>query len=109
MEKSAAFYEGILGWKRDPRPEMGFPGAWYKVGDGMQIHLMTAEKPDHLPKQAGQRGGLDSHFAVRIPNFDAVLAILREKGYSIQEGKMGNKRRFFTRDPDYNLVELWET
>ena len=109
MEKSAAFYEGILGWKRDPRPEMGFPGAWYKVGDGMQIHLMTAEKPDHLPKQAGQRGGLDSHFAVRIPNFDAVLAILKEKGYSIHEGKMGNKRRFFTRDPDYNLVELWET
>ena len=109
MAKSAEFYEGILGWKRDPRPEMGFPGAWYKVGEGMQIHLMQAEDSKHLPQAAGQRGGRDGHFAVRIPNFPEVREILMKKGYPVHEGSMFGKRRLFTRDPDHNLVELWES
>ncbi len=33
LEKSRAFYEGLLGLKPNPkRPDFGFPGVWYDIG-----------------------------------------------------------------------------
>ena len=41
--KSMAFYEQVLGLKKLPRPDFGFPGAWYGVGDNA-IHLISERK-----------------------------------------------------------------
>ncbi len=41
LEEARAFYEGILGLAASPdRPDLGFPGVWYDIGQGQQIHLM---------------------------------------------------------------------
>ena len=73
MGKSSEFYEGLLGWTRDPRPEMGFGGAWYKIGQG-QLHLMEAEESEDIPRKGKTRlPGRDGHFAVKIPDFARVM------------------------------------
>jgi catechol 2,3-dioxygenase-like lactoylglutathione lyase family enzyme len=40
LAASLAFYEGVLGLTRLPRPEMRVEGVWLGVGSG-QIHLIT--------------------------------------------------------------------
>src|SRR3989344_8239230 len=43
LEKSRAFYEGLLGLTPNPnRPDFGFPGVWYDIGVN-QIHLMAIQ------------------------------------------------------------------
>lgn len=32
-DRARAFYGGILGWPEDARPDLGFPGVWYRVGE----------------------------------------------------------------------------
>ncbi|HIP53193.1 MAG TPA: glyoxalase, partial [Chromatiales bacterium] len=39
--RSVAFYRDLLGLEVDPdRPDLGFPGAWLRVAEGQQIHLL---------------------------------------------------------------------
>ena len=41
LQKSRAFYEGLLGLKPNPaRPNFDFDGVWYDIGQN-QIHLMV--------------------------------------------------------------------
>ena len=40
LERSRAFYEGVLGLETIPRPEMGLGGVWYGAGTA-QIHLIV--------------------------------------------------------------------
>lgn len=42
VERAAAFYENVLaGLKPLPRPDLGFPGMWYDLLNGHQLHLMS--------------------------------------------------------------------
>src|SRR5215813_4315146 len=34
ISRSREFYEGVLGFSTAPRPDLGFPGAWYDLGGG---------------------------------------------------------------------------
>ena len=43
FERSRAFYEGLLGMQQVSRPDLGFPGGWYGLGDG-QLHLIQSGK-----------------------------------------------------------------
>src|SRR5207248_9080988 len=43
LARSRAFYEGLLGLRMAPRPDLGFPGAWYDLG-GAQLHLIEQRK-----------------------------------------------------------------
>ena len=42
------FYQGVLGLEVEPaRPDLGYPGAWLRVGD-LQIHLLELPNPDPM-------------------------------------------------------------
>ena len=45
LARSRAFYEGVLGLIEKPRPQCGFPGAWYQAGP-CEVHLIQA--PDGI-------------------------------------------------------------
>jgi len=51
VEKATAFYENVVGLKRIPRPNFGFGGAWYGIGNNA-LHIISSEnrgqKPDPL-------------------------------------------------------------
>ncbi len=106
-ERALVFYRGILGLEVDPgRPELGFPGAWLRVGEG-QIHLL--ELPDSVRGAApGLHGGRDNHVALDVGDLDALVRKLDEAGIGYSFSRSG-RRALFCRDPDGNAVELVES
>jgi catechol 2,3-dioxygenase-like lactoylglutathione lyase family enzyme len=99
VEKSKDFYEKVLGLKTLPRPNFGFGGAWYAVGNN-QIHLISSKK----------REGIDPmgpHLAIDVEDFDETRKTLQEMGIEFLEAPgMVAGRQLWILDPDGNTIEL---
>ena len=52
VERARNFYEKVLGLTALPRPNFGFGGAWYEVGDN-QIHLISLLTADQQAEFLG--------------------------------------------------------
>ena len=100
------FYHDLLGIPLDnSRPELGFPGAFLRLGD-VQIHLLelaTGERPADLPAHAGR----DRHLALDISDLAAAEQALDAAGIGYSRSRSG-RRALFCRDPDGNGIELIE-
>jgi glyoxylase I family protein len=98
LPAAEAFYVGILGLPRLPRPDLGVPGAWLAAG-GRQIHLIQSER---MPSDCGQ------HFAFQVDDLEAAAAALRAAGVPVSKPFRvpGAGCQCFCRDPSGNLVEL---
>jgi len=96
LARSRAFYEGLLGLPMAPRPELGFPGAWYDLG-GAQLHLIEQRKmfEDIDPT--------DPHLALRVESVELVRQTLDARGIPYLHFP-----QLWIRDPDGNVVELCE-
>jgi catechol 2,3-dioxygenase-like lactoylglutathione lyase family enzyme len=97
VERSRRFYEGLLGMRRAPRPDMGFPGEWYALGEG-QLHLIQ------IPKQGEGIDPSDPHFAVAVADLAAAKTALEGAGVPFVE----LPGAVWIRDPDGYTVELRE-
>ena len=95
FEQSRKFYEGLLGFRPVERPDLGFPGAWYGLGEG-QLHLIQ------MVKYGEGIDPTDPHVAIEVDDFEATKSALREQGLEFVE--------FFNslwlKDPDGYTVEL---
>ena len=103
IERAAGFYENVLGLRALPRPDLGFPGRWYDLNNGHQLHLMSvAEMPSHADPPRHDR-----HIALDISDSQATEQQLRDMGIAISygSGRAGNPQ-LFIRDPDGNTIEL---
>jgi catechol 2,3-dioxygenase-like lactoylglutathione lyase family enzyme len=92
------WYEGRLGLERIPRPEGSTKehGGWYRLGDG-ELHIGLEE---HNPPKS-------AHFALVVDDLDAIIDQLRETGCHIEQARpIAGRRRFFTRDPAGNRIEV---
>ena len=104
LERSRAFYEGVLGLVANPaRPEMSFPGVWYDVGAG-QIHLINLPNPDPVSGRP-DHGGRDRHTALGVRDFAALRARLDAAAVPYTLSRSG-RAALFIRDPDGNALEL---
>jgi glyoxylase I family protein len=104
---SLAFYQGILGLDIDPgRPDLGFPGAWLRLGD-RQLHLLELPNPDAMSERPAH-GGRDRHTAVAVSDLAGFAARLEQAGVPYTMSKSG-RRALFCRDPDGNAWELIES
>ena len=107
VERSKAFYEGVLGLKANPdRPDLGFPGVWYDLGGGGQIHLLCLANPDPVSGRP-EHGGRDRHTALAVQDWEGAKAALDAAGTSYTLSRSG-RRALFVRDPDGNAIELVE-
>jgi glyoxylase I family protein len=107
LEKSRAFYEGVLGLSADPaRPDLGFPGLWYAVGAHQQIHLMRLPDPEAGLQRPGH-GGRDRHLALAVDDLAELAGRLEVQGISYSRSKSG-RAALFCRDPDNNALEFVE-
>jgi catechol 2,3-dioxygenase-like lactoylglutathione lyase family enzyme len=99
-DKSFEFYENVLGLKKLPRPDFGFPGAWYGVGTN-SIHLIGSENRGRKPDPLGP------HLALDVEDFDATKRELTAMGIEFLEAP-GNiaGRQLWILDPDGNTIEL---
>jgi glyoxylase I family protein len=103
VERAAEFYEKVLGLPLLPRPDLGFPGRWYDLGDGHQLHLMSVpQMPGHADPPRHDR-----HIALNVTNIKETEAALNLMGVTVAygSGRAGNPQ-LFVRDPDGNTIEL---
>jgi glyoxylase I family protein len=100
------FYCGVLGFEELPRPDLGIPGMWLRVGD-LQLHFVET---DEMPTP----GKGFPHYALHVPTdeFDATMETLRAAGVPFL-GQPSQRVDFgttvlaaFVNDPAGNFIEL---
>ncbi len=108
LEASRSFYGGILGLDTDPnRPDLGFPGIWYQLEPGQQIHLLQLPDPDS-GRVDPEHAGRDRHVALSVPNLEALSTRLLDAEVPFSLSRSG-RRALFCRDPDGNALEFVES
>ena len=105
-QRALGFYLDILGMQLDPsRPDLGFPGAWLKVGE-QQIHLLEVKNPDTVEGRPAH-AGRDRHTALQVRGLDELEQRLETAGIPYTRSRSGRKA-IFCRDPDGNGIEFVE-
>ena len=107
LARAKHFYESVLGLTPYPhRPDLPYPGEWYALGGGQQLHLMQLPNPD-----AGmirpEHGGRDRHIALGVKDMAALKSRLEAARVSYTASKSG-RAALFCRDPDANTLEFVE-
>jgi catechol 2,3-dioxygenase-like lactoylglutathione lyase family enzyme len=97
FDEVASWYETGLGLERVKRPsEAGPTGVWLRAGD-QEVHI---DIDPHNPPHA-------AHFALVVNDLRAAVQHLRHMGCHIEQARtIPGRRRFFTRDPAGNRVEI---
>lgn len=104
--RALRFYHEVLGLEDDPgRPELGFAGAWLRLGSG-QLHLLELDNPDPVTDRPAH-GGRDRHVAIGVLSLDGFIERLDSAGIGYTMSRSG-RRALFCRDPDGNAWELIE-
>ncbi len=119
LEKSKQFYGGILGLTEIPRPDFDFPGAWYDLGWGRQLHLIQDNRQQRNPtfREGKDVDSRDIHFAIRVRNYREALVYLQSQGYredadddfkKIKNNPTGTAGfpQIYILDPDRNVIEI---
>ena len=103
VEASASFYRDTLGLAPMPRPAFSFPGAWFRIGAGQELHLIGGRPPGPV----GDRSRGD-HFAMQVADVDAAARHLAAKGAAFRGPgpRPDGARQIFLQDPDGHVVEL---
>ena len=105
-QASLKFYRDVLGLEETDRPDLGFPGAWLKIGENQQIHLLELPNTDPTTGRP-EHGGRDRHVALSTDSVDAVKASLEASSIPYTLSKSG-RRALFCRDLDGNAIEILE-
>lgn len=115
IERSRKFYREILSIQEIPRPPFDFPGAWFRVGDTQELHLIVHGRATFREKPLDSR---DVHFAVRVPNHRAAVEFLHTKGYRedagpddpyrmiVQPHATAGYPQIYICDPDRHVIEI---
>jgi glyoxylase I family protein len=106
LERSRAFYEGVLGLQPIPRPAFG-PGIWLADASGVpQIHLIVnvadAPGPDKRPNPQAR------HTAFLVEDYDALKERFTAEGVAYREVTDSPARvnQLVCTDPDGNVLEF---
>ncbi len=106
LERARAFYESVLRLERCQRPELPYPGAWYDLGGGQQLHLMQLSNPDAGAVRP-EHGGRDRHVALGVRDMAALRRRLDAADVQYTASRSG-RAALFCRDPDSNTLEFVE-
>ena len=102
LDRTLAFYTGLLGLQQGPRPDLGFPGAWLYAGGAPVLHVYS-DRP--VP---AQRAGVIDHMAFSARDLKAVKARFDAQGvpYDLRRQKGAGTWQLFCHDPNGAKVEL---
>jgi len=104
LDISLRFYRDLLGMQvDDARPDLGYPGAWLRVGE-QQVHLLQLPNPDPRTGRPAH-GGRDRHIAFDITDMHALRTALDHVGIHYTLSRSG-RNALFCRDPDGNALEF---
>jgi len=102
VEAARRFYGEVLGLEPAARPaDAGRPGCWFRLGD-VELHLSLEPEADNARSRR--------HIAIEVADLAAIQAMIASAGRPIDEARpIPGVRRFFTRDPAGNRIELYTT
>ena len=103
VDRSLTFYRDLLGLETIYRPDLGFPGAWLKIGIDQELHLIGKNaQPDSVPNER--------HYAFRVDGIQAVEQALNQAklGFEGPYHRPDGATQIFVKDPDGHVVELLE-
>ena len=102
VDASCAFYEAVLGLEKIQRPDFGFPGAWYALGSGQALHLISGREETVV---GGRRG---THFALRADSVAAAEERLKAQqvDYTPPRQRPDGVTQIYLEDPDGHTIEL---
>ena len=115
LERSRRFYEKVLGMKRAPRPDFGFPGYWMQTGREICVHL-ASQKPNRIrdryllkkhPRGTNGSGSVD-HIAFLARNPYDVKKRIDQNSVKMHFRSFPDAKLFqiFLKDPDDVTIEL---
>ncbi|MEX0824540.1 MAG: VOC family protein [Pirellulaceae bacterium] len=102
VDRSVRFYGTIMQLPTLERPAFDFPGAWFRLGDDQELHLIGNRAAE---VQSHHRG---THFALVVDDLDAWEAHLDRHGAERMQRKLrpDGAEQTFVIDPDGHWVEL---
>ena len=102
VEKSAAFYRDVLLLEPIPRPAFSFPGAWFRLGDDQELHIIGERTREVVSHNRGD------HYALMVDDLDAWESHLQKTGakYLPRRRRPDGALQIFIIDPDGHYVEL---
>jgi catechol 2,3-dioxygenase-like lactoylglutathione lyase family enzyme len=107
LDRAKQFYGSVLGLAPYPkRPDLPYPGEWYDLGNGQQLHLMNLPDPDAASVRP-EHGGRDRHIALGVKDMTALKGRLDAAGVPYTTSQSG-RAALFCRDPDANTLEFVE-
>ena len=107
VERSRAFYAGILGLEEKPRPAAlvaMFPGAWYQAG-ACEVHLIQYPATMDVGPPPPSLNPMARHAAFAISDYATTLAWLKQHGLDVFETST-EVGQMWVRDPDGHIIEL---
>lgn len=103
VEKSCEFYSTVLRLERMPRPAFDFPGAWFRLGENQELHIIGNRQ---APVISHNRG---NHFALRADDLTPWVEHFRSLGLEMRGPVTRPDRatQVFIRDVDGHVIELF--
>ena len=102
LEKSKAFYIGLLGLTEGYRPPFEFPGAWLYCDNQAILHIIAGRPiPDAIH-------GVIDHIAFSASNLQSTIDTLNQQGIAYRLNRLKDHQtwQLFCTDPDGAKVEL---
>ncbi len=102
LERSVAFYQGVLLLEAIPRPAFSFAGAWFRLGIDQELHLIAGRESETRSHNRG------NHWAMMVDDIDAWEADFQRRGISYlpRRTRPDGAAQIFLIDPDGHYVEL---
>ena len=105
LEKSRAFYGGVLGLQEIERPDFGrIQGVWYGVGNA-QVHLIVRPERFDVGSPPKDLTPIANHVAFGIEDYARVRDALKARSVELLETGP-EQGQMWVRDPDGNVIEL---
>jgi catechol 2,3-dioxygenase-like lactoylglutathione lyase family enzyme len=104
LARSQRFFGELLGLPEIPRPDFGFPGAWYQAGE-IEVHLIVAPAGAPVGTPPPRISPVADHAAFQVADYAGARERLRAAGHDVIElgAEVG---QLFVQDPDGHVIEL---
>lgn len=102
VQRSCVFYERVLRLEQIPRPAFAFPGAWFRLGEKQELHLIGDRD---APVHSHSRG---NHYALLVDDIDQWEHYFRSEGidYTPRRIRPDGAFQIYVTDPDGHFIEL---
>ena len=103
VTRSIEFYRTVLRLEPMSRPAFTFPGAWFRLGTGQELHLIADHGAPFFPSHE------KIHFALRVDDLDSWESHLRsvKARFAPRKQRPDGVWQVFLRDPDGHVIELF--